>query len=245
MTKNQIEYAKHLEQRRSNQAQEELTRQRDERSHKVATGQLEEQARANRAKEAQAIRSLDETIRANKATEAIRIGEAATSAGRLAETVRSDLAREAETAMHNRAMELKDYAPRVDVTPVTHVGTQAPTTAQPVNIGVTVIDSPQRALPGLTTDVKRIKSPGSSQLTQDVRQSPMTPRDPDYRSGQTAARNSMKGAVKNDGEKQKPQSQLQHRYPAAEHGTKSPKTATRPRGGGFSGGAQGGGFSTR
>lgn len=70
MTKNQIEYAKLVEMRRSNRAQEELTGTRDSRSYEVSRSQLVELGRHNLAQEKQAKLSLDEESRANRTREA-------------------------------------------------------------------------------------------------------------------------------------------------------------------------------
>lgn len=237
MTKNQIEYAKHLETRRANQANERLTKQRDERAHTVALGQLSETQRANRAKEAQAIASLDETIRTNKATEAIRIGDTAVSAANAAERVRSNLAREAETALHNRAMELKDYASKVDVSPVTLV---QPTPMPQSSISpdqVTVIVGLQPQLPGVTTDVKRIEGVDSV-----MQINPVVPRvkTPDYQSGQSAAQHPISKEVSRNGKQVQQQQQVRKAIQPKTPG----KSAERiTRGGGFGGGSRGGGFS--
>lgn len=218
MTKNQIEYAKLLETRRANQANEAIVSQRDARSHAVALQQLgetsqhnrateaqqqlslDELARANRAKEAETYRAnvarerentrsnvareqetaranlanealtgtkLTETERTNKANEAIRIGEAATKAADVAEKVRSHLATEAETALHNRAMELKSYDTKVNVAPQTttpiHLSTDRG--GQPAGAS-DIVRSPRNSLSGKrgssisTTDYKTNKGSG-------------------------------------------------------------------------------------
>lgn len=102
MTRNQIEYANLLETRRDNE------RRRD-----IESRTLEEQKRANAAREFEthrsnvvgeqhAARSLDETSRANLAKE----GETARSnLAREGETARSNLAREEETRRANQALE--------------------------------------------------------------------------------------------------------------------------------------------
>lgn len=100
MTKNQIEYQKLLELKRSNRAgeeethrsnvaQEELTRSRDTISLDLRGRELGETQRANLAREA-------ENYRSNVAREA--------------ENTRSNLAREAETQRHNYASEKADTA---------------------------------------------------------------------------------------------------------------------------------------
>lgn len=180
MTKNQIEYAKHLESRRANQAQEALTSTRDRRTYEVASRSAAEAERANRAREAQLLLSLDETVRANKAregteakrvseiergnkaTEAIRIGEAAVDALRQAEQVRSNLAQEAETALHHRAMEAKPMQP---ITTVTNTSQPAATPLAPISVDVVVqpqsVISPQELTPlsGNTLQTKRLEAP--------------------------------------------------------------------------------------
>lgn len=87
MTRNQIEYSKLLETRRSNLSNEDLTRMRDLRSYTLGTQQLEETGRHNREQERQGRVSLDETARANRVREGIQQGT-------LDETRRSNQAQE-------------------------------------------------------------------------------------------------------------------------------------------------------
>lgn len=134
---------------RSNLAQErELNRSNLAREH-VMLGQLDELTRSNKAKESLSSSQLAETIRFNDmtqdyrdrsleeqhrhsvATEIVATAQQVTNAARLAEQVRHDLAWEGETALHNRAMELKDYSTKIDLSPSTsdgdtNIGNQLP-----------------------------------------------------------------------------------------------------------------------
>lgn len=113
MTKNQIEYNKLLESKRSNQANEELTRIRDERAHALGTATLAETSRYHSADIEVRQASLDEQIRSNTArereTERSNLAkEAETQRSNMVketETYRSNVARETETARANRAAE--------------------------------------------------------------------------------------------------------------------------------------------
>lgn len=120
MTRNQIEYLKHLETMRNNQAQLiELNRSNLERERQ-GQASLDETAKHNRATEEVATKQLIELGRHNLATEQEasthnRNVEAETAAHnreterqgvlQLAETQRSNLARESETARSNQARE--------------------------------------------------------------------------------------------------------------------------------------------
>lgn len=193
MTKNQIEYAKHLETRRANQQQEALTKLRDERAHSVALRGAAETERANRAKETQAVRSLDEQIRSNKAkegteaarvseiergnkaTEAIRIGEAATKVAQQVENVRANLADEAERKRHNIAMEAKPLQPISTTTVTTQSAPAQP--LQPITITVapeltSVSGSPEKpsTLPGNSISTPRLTAPKSDSSSKATRQ---------------------------------------------------------------------------
>lgn len=98
MTKNQIEYAKLLETRRSNIAQEDLTKSRDA-----------EGARHNLVTEGISRASLDETSRANKAreqeTRRANLASETLTAARDAETARANLEREKENFRSHAAQE--------------------------------------------------------------------------------------------------------------------------------------------
>lgn len=105
MTRNQIEYVKLLETRRSNLRGEELTASRDTLAAEAKRVELQEAARHNLATEALTGRnldiqraSLDETTRHNKSTE--QIGR-----GTLAESTRHNQAQEVETRRHNTETE--------------------------------------------------------------------------------------------------------------------------------------------
>lgn len=109
MTKNQIEYAKLLETKRSNLANEDLTRKRDTTAREVGLGNLQEGQRHNKATETQASASLDETVRSNKVreTEAARhnvAGEVEMYRHNVSGE-RLQSAAQAEQARHNRAGE--------------------------------------------------------------------------------------------------------------------------------------------
>lgn len=125
MTQNQVNYAKILEERRANRANEKLMELRDARSYEIAQIQAEETARANRARESLNLSQLEETKRANLASEALKGVAAAETArhnqeseqqGRVslgitasqaAEVARSNAARERETERSNRAREIE------------------------------------------------------------------------------------------------------------------------------------------
>lgn len=105
MTKNQIEFNKLLETRRANQAQEILTRRRDDRSHSLGLAQLGETSKHNRATESLDSAKLVETTRSNKER------EKETHRANVAkedETKRSNIARESETQRHNERTEAID-----------------------------------------------------------------------------------------------------------------------------------------
>lgn len=112
MTRNQLEYARLLETRRSNMANEVLGGQQVQ----ISQGNLAEVIRHNQAGESQQGRSLDEAIRHNVQTEnlnsrSIQEGERSNRAreyetqrsniAREHETLRSNVERENETARHN------------------------------------------------------------------------------------------------------------------------------------------------
>lgn len=90
MTRNQIEYAKLKEDRRSNRAQEQLTSQRDTNTYTLGLATLDETKRANRAKEA-------ENSKHNRNTEGL--GWAT-----LMETHRANVTDENERERNNRAV---------------------------------------------------------------------------------------------------------------------------------------------
>lgn len=109
MTTNQIEYAKLLETRRSNQETESLTRERDTKTHERGMIELGESARHNLATEALTQRQLSEQERSNRAKESI-------SMDTLSETKRANLERERqnllslrETRRSNQAKEAENY----------------------------------------------------------------------------------------------------------------------------------------
>lgn len=111
MTKNQIEYAKLQEQRRSNLRQEELTSSRDTTTRELGFANLAEATRHNYATEAHNVQVLGETRRHNLAQETYNLSY-------LEETSRHNLATEAhnadvllETSRHNREQE---YVSRLD-----------------------------------------------------------------------------------------------------------------------------------
>lgn len=102
ITKNQIEFAKLQETKRSNLEQERATRLRDDRGYQTTLMSLGETARHNLATEQFQLASLDETSRHNRAQEAYNTSY-------LVELGRSNLAREQETARHNQAVEIETY----------------------------------------------------------------------------------------------------------------------------------------
>lgn len=116
MTQNQIDYAKLLETRRSNRAQEGLTSARDQRAYEVNFFNAQENQRANLEKEKHNRAVLDETSRANRAKEVQAARELAENTryhsmnvglgySQLAETSRANKEREAETHRSNVADE--------------------------------------------------------------------------------------------------------------------------------------------
>lgn len=138
MTKNQIEYAKLIEARRSNLSQEQLTKERDQVNKMIGLGTLDETRRSNQAREVETARhnveqerlggrTLDETSRHNLQTEDIARqqvqelnrhnlqtefvskGELGVHQGQLQETRRSNVAREVETTRSNVAREVETH----------------------------------------------------------------------------------------------------------------------------------------
>lgn len=113
MTQNQIEYAKLLETRRSNQQQEALTKWRDSTTARLGFQNLEESRRHNLATEQHAVSSLDETKRSNLEKERISQHQADTQRMSQEETKRANLVKEqlslrqqAEAERYNRAQEV-------------------------------------------------------------------------------------------------------------------------------------------
>lgn len=128
MTKNQIEFQKYQEQKRSNQAQESLTQSEQAETHRANVSKETETHRANVVRETQASQAQDETERSNRAREAethrantvsealgsanlslgySNLSEAITShRNQEVETNRANLAREAETNRSNLAQEV-------------------------------------------------------------------------------------------------------------------------------------------
>lgn len=105
MTRNQIEYNKLLETRRSNLANEDLTRTRDTAAREAKVIELREAARHNLAQEGLTGRgldiqqgSLDETSRHNRQSEAVALGQ-------LQESKRHNVVGEQEVSRHNRQTE--------------------------------------------------------------------------------------------------------------------------------------------
>lgn len=105
LTKNQIEYLKMQEQRRSNQANEELTARRDSNTYLLGTQQLEETRRSNMVREAQQSQTIEENRRHNIAQEEAQLRNIAESkrshraselieGGKLSEQVRANRANE-------------------------------------------------------------------------------------------------------------------------------------------------------
>lgn len=82
---------------------------------------LIETSRSNQAREQISRDTLEETRRHNLAWAAAEAAKQVTNAGYLAEQVRADIARETETALHNRAMELKQYGTVVTLNPTNNV----------------------------------------------------------------------------------------------------------------------------
>lgn len=105
MTRNQIEYVKLLEARRSNLKNEELTSSRDTLAAEAKRIELREAQRHNTATEQLSRRdldlregSLDETIRHNQSTEQLQSRQ-------IGETTRHNKAQESETRRHNTETE--------------------------------------------------------------------------------------------------------------------------------------------
>lgn len=101
MTKNQIEYANLLEQRRANLSNEDLTRRRDTAAREAKIVELGEQSRHNLAQEAYQSGSLDEASRHNLALEGLQGREISLRGQTLQETQRSNRAREKLEAQRN------------------------------------------------------------------------------------------------------------------------------------------------
>lgn len=106
MNQAQLEHQRNVlaETQRANLINEQIKRQ-----------QQEETERAAREAERQRQLEIEERERSNRANELLSGARNVTSAGELAERVRSDIARESETARHNLAMELKNYNPILNV----------------------------------------------------------------------------------------------------------------------------------
>lgn len=125
MTRNQIDYARHLETRRTNLVNEELVRQRDLRNYELGVQSQAEIERANRERELFNRDNLLEVSRHNQAAESMAISQLEESKRHnltvedatrmqnllrereLSELNRTNLAREAETNRHNLAAELE------------------------------------------------------------------------------------------------------------------------------------------
>lgn len=112
MTKNQIEYGKLLETRRSNLRDEELTHARDTAAREARLIELGESQRHNRAQESAKLVELGEASRHNKATEALTGTQLDIQRGSLDETTRHNrqselLSRQqiSEASRHNKATE--------------------------------------------------------------------------------------------------------------------------------------------
>lgn len=190
MTANQIEYNKLRETQRANRENERLTGERDLAARELGKQTLaetqrsnlareSETARANLAKEAETVRANlareAETYRSNtvgekeaershRASEDLKLGENVVKGTYYTARAASDAARVVEQIRHNKAMELKDVAPKVTVAPSvvvpsstspitnstgpivlspTTVVTQSPRVEQPAIVGKTT----QKALP--------------------------------------------------------------------------------------------------
>lgn len=155
------------EQRRANLAREAENERSHRADERIRTRQVTETERANKAFEdyrdrnLQATidyntgsldlrgRELEESTRSHKAQEAIGIARNVTEAGYLAERVRSDLANEAENALHHRAMELKSYDTKVYNT------NTLPSSSQTQSL------PPKREPVVIATDERELKSTGS------------------------------------------------------------------------------------
>lgn len=111
MTRNQVAYAQLLEQRRSNQANEALTKARDTANREIGMFNATESQRHNYMTEQQAVASLDEQSRHNVMTEQLQqqyqqeLGRHNVATEE--ETVRSNTARELETRRSNIAREVE------------------------------------------------------------------------------------------------------------------------------------------
>jgi len=116
MTRNQIEYAKLLEQRRANVAQEENARAKIRYDYSLGMFNAQEAQRHNAQTEGANVRSLDEVARHNRMQENVSLIQAAENERyhtlqvenlrqQLSEQIRSNQARERETARSNLAAE--------------------------------------------------------------------------------------------------------------------------------------------
>lgn len=121
MTQNQIDYAKLLETRRSNRAQEAQTSRRDQRAYEVNFFNAQETQRANLERERYNRSDLAEKHRANRAKEQQAVNELAERQrynslniglgySQLAETERANKERERETHRTNQVNENIDWA---------------------------------------------------------------------------------------------------------------------------------------
>lgn len=122
MTKNQIEYQKLVETKRSNIEQEKLTSLRDARAHYVAMGNLKETNRHNLATEGQERLKLEETTRHNNATEQIQLFVAQEGQRHNIESERNQREQIAlgysqlqESQRHNSAVEAETYRHNIRV----------------------------------------------------------------------------------------------------------------------------------
>lgn len=107
MTRNQIEYLKLRETQRSNQTQEELTRQRDQTTRELGFANLAEAQRHNLAGEQHNINVLGETKRHNVATEQQQVAQLQYNYAVLGETQRHNQA--TESAQERQLIELNRH----------------------------------------------------------------------------------------------------------------------------------------
>lgn len=108
------------EQSRANRAKEDISRlqlsetqRANQASEELRGRELAQRISYESAQTAARRAELAEKERSAKASEAISIGRAAVEAASQLEQARANRARETETALHNRAMELKDYSTKI------------------------------------------------------------------------------------------------------------------------------------
>lgn len=154
MTKNQIDYNKLVETRRSNLENEEIARTRAEREYELGILNLQELGRHNMATEAHAVNVLAESSRAareqerlladrNLETQRANLRAEEISLSNLAEQSRSNRAREAETYRSNLAKEVELHRSNLESESIRRRANVI--NAQSVSLGYSQLAEAQRA----------------------------------------------------------------------------------------------------